>query len=1097
MVKTVILGGSKSVERTKDGKKDGLQEHFDQNGKLIRRESWKNGFEDGEFSYWNFAGKLTERKSYVYLPDSNKSYLNGRWENYVNGVLEKQSVYRLGKLHGALREYYNNGTLKEHTEYQYGLKCGREDRYHNNGQLSYSGTNKIITKDDVQVSVRDGEWKYYLANGMVSAVYNFKDGWKEGRSLEYYPEGKLRLDVEYKKDKRHGKVMNWGLDGHLESQFTVYEEIEISGKKKTGVLDGDRLQYHPNGKLKSKESYQMGIKTGVWETFSEAGVIYSRMEYKDDVKTGKEQWFDKEGRLTMEVNYSGCKQDSVLVSCKEGMQRTWKNGVLTSESVFVNNTEDGIRRSWFEDGRLMSVYGVKDGVFNGPFEEYWKNGKLKSKGQYIKLNGAGRKYSRLGWQYRYNDNGQLEYKSLVDTLDEARVTLMYNEGRIVSFDMERIFSMTAFPDSGLKSIIFNPYYGQPYIGAYFYRNGALRKFLYPDPDTYTVNMLYFDDAGNFISDATTAHENADTVRSSPAVIKKMLPLMNSGWRTNKLFSDTLLQGVYMLAYRNGKLMARISFTNDLPDGDWILYDPLSGDTAMYRFYKEGVQTGYYVDKFAGKTLLVRGWFPKDSVPGYEELYSNRGIPTRKRSYRTNKNFPTENYEYYENGKPRSYQNYETGEFSSWSLNGALFTQSKKNKDSLVQYFEYYPETTQLRYERYTVNGKLDSISKAWYKSGKPLYVVNYRKGLREGTSLAYNEQGDTTSFGEYVNDKAEGWFVEYKDGKKTFAYYVNGRRAAQPGNFECACIDTSYSSGTVKFAQSASSLLEYEELENYLAPWLNPVDSLNFESNFFTGFQSDAGRNSGFAGMNMMMFDEVAVDIPANKQMRISLNPCRTKGYISRMELSISYTDDPQEVRATAEPKMVALSLLSGPAVSLVPQFPFPTMMVNTKFLTYDFNSKIKLEESAVHDRCMTSVMINDIMEIKQMKGDYHLFETDNLFFAGTLISEGAVKRQELDDFFGFSVKEGAVLLSFKMNDRDVQIAGTVNTVLLNSRFAAGCLELPLLLNVNNEQNIQDVNNNPLPVNIVGTALSKAGFRRVKLMTDAKTNKVLIYWFAE
>ncbi len=1097
LVMTVTIGNTKSVTRTKDGKKDGLQETFDGKGKLMRRESWKNGYEDGEFLYNDYAGRIGERKSYLYVPDSGRSFLEGKLEHYVNDQLDRRATYRLGKLHGTQEEFYNDGTLKERTEFWNGLKSGEESRYFNNRQLSFTGKNKVIFAKDNYISVKEGEWKFYLQNGRMSARYTYKNGKKEGLCFEYFPDGGVRMEAVYKSDKIHGKAIYRSENGGVQSEFTVYEDTVIDGKRKVQVLDGDRLQYHPNGKLKSKESYLMGVKTGVWETYQESGLLYSRVEYKDDCKTGKEQWFDKEGQLTTEVSYIVCKKDSVLTGCKHGIQRTWKNGVLTSEATFVNDVEEGNRKYWSEKGVLISSYVVSDGVYAGPFEEYWKNGRLKSKGQYVKLKGNGRKYSRQGWMYKYNEEGRLESKALFDTLDEARITILYNEQGIASFEMDRCFSMTSFPDSGLKSFVFNPYYGQPYVAAYFYRNGAIRKFLYPDAEKYVVNALYFDDKGRNVSDGTTMHENADSLKSSAAMKKKVLALIQPDWRSNRLFSDSVLNGVYKLFYRNGLPMASLSFVDDLPDGDWILYDPLSGDTAMYKYYIKGVQSGYYLDKFGGKNVLSRGWFPKDTVPGYEELYSTRGIPTRKRSYRTNKNFPIENYEYYENGVLRSYQNYESGEYSSWSLTGELFTQSKKDKDSLVRYFEYYPDTKQLRYERFTVKGKQEGVSKAWFKSGKPQYIVNYRKGVREGSSLVFNEQGDTTSFGEYVNDKAEGWFVEYKDGKKTFAYYVDGRRAAQPGQFECACIDTSYSSGTVKFAQSVSSMVDYDVFENYLAPWLKPVDSLNFESNFFTGFQSDGRSNSGFAGMNLMMFDEVAVDVPANRQMRLVLNPCRTKGYISRMEYSMSYTSDPQEVRVTAEPKHVTLSLLSGPAVSLVPQYPFPTMLVKTKSLSYDFSNKIKLEEPTIPERCMTSVLVNDIMEIRKMKGVYHLFGNENLFFAGNLISESIVKQQELQDFFGFSVKEGTVLLSFKWGEREVKTAAEVETVLLNSRFAAGCISFPMQLVDGNEMSVLDVKDNALPVRVVEAALTKAGFRRVKSVKDHQQANVLIYWFAE
>ena len=1096
-VTTIRSGNSISIERTKNGKKDGVQESY-YNGKIIiRRESWKNGFEDGEFLYWDYSGKIRERKTYLYVPDSGRSFLNGRSENYYNGGLQIQSQYRLGKLDGLQTEYYDRGKLKSRKEYKDGLLNGIEEYYFNNGQLGYKGTNKIIVKNGAKVSVKEGEWKHFLQNGKLSAVHNYKDGLKEGRNLEYYPEGGLREDAEYKQNKKFGKSKYWGLNGMLEAECVFYEEIEIDGKKMTNVFDGNRLQYYPNGNLKSKEMYIMGEKNGVWENYSNEGKLTFRVEYKQGVKIGKEQSFDAEGNLTVEVGYGPCTKDSVLVSCKQGVQRTWRKGVLTSETIFVDDREQGVRKGWFEDGKPMAVYEVSDGYFSGPYEEYWKNGKLKEKGQYVKLNGAGRKQSHVGWRFHYNEEGLLVAKSLYDTLDEAKVVINYSGNNIVSFDFYRNFSITSFPDSGVKSMVFNSYYGMPYFGVYYYRNGAQRKVIYPDPENYVVNVLYFDDRGKFVGSASTAHENADSVQSSFQVVKQVLSSLDPNWRSNKIFSDSVLNGSYQFLYANGKPMARISFANDLPHGEWMLLDPLNGDTASYKFFDQGVQTGYYVDKFAGKTLLDRGWFPKDSLPGYEELYSIRGVPTRKRMYRNNNNFPEENYEYFEDGSLKSFQNYKTGEYKFYSLNGNLLTETRMMADSLSQNLEYYAETNQLHYERYYRNTKQDSVSKAWFKNGKPQYIVNYRKGVREGWSLSYNENGDTISYGEYINDKAEGWFTEYKDGKKQFSYYVNGKRAAQPGNFECACVDTSYSAGNIRFAQTVSSLAEYEEMQNYLAPWIQPFDSLNYESIFFTGFQADGGRDQSFAAMNLMMFDELAIDVPASKKMRIAFNPCRTKGYISRMNVSLSYSNDPSETYMTLEPKRIALSLLSGPAMSLVKEYPYPTMLVKTNSVTYDYDNKIKIEEPTTPEHCLTSVLVNGIMKINQMQGGYKLFEIDNYFFAGTMINEGTVKHQELDDFFGFFVNKGAVSLSFKWNDSEVKLNAEVRNLLMCSKYSAGCISLPLQLNNADVLEVLGVNEEPVPVSVIEAAFKKADFRRVKSVKDTKSNSVLIYWFAE
>lgn len=58
------------------------------------------------------------------------------------------------------------------------------------------------------------------------------------------------------------------------------------------------------------------------------------------------------------------------------------SGVLLEEANYTNDTLDGARILFFENGDTMQVEYYKMGQFEGSYEEYFNGGKLKTSGQY-------------------------------------------------------------------------------------------------------------------------------------------------------------------------------------------------------------------------------------------------------------------------------------------------------------------------------------------------------------------------------------------------------------------------------------------------------------------------------------------------------------------------------------------------------------------------------------------------------------------------------------------------------------------------------------------------------------------------------------------
>jgi antitoxin component YwqK of YwqJK toxin-antitoxin module len=101
----------------KNGRKNGLEELFHQDGKLASRIRYKDGVKDGPLeTYWP-SGQLYTRVSYIAGKES------GLYERfYSNGQLMIRQNYEDGVLHGVFEDFNQNGDLIQTAVYEKGVK---------------------------------------------------------------------------------------------------------------------------------------------------------------------------------------------------------------------------------------------------------------------------------------------------------------------------------------------------------------------------------------------------------------------------------------------------------------------------------------------------------------------------------------------------------------------------------------------------------------------------------------------------------------------------------------------------------------------------------------------------------------------------------------------------------------------------------------------------------------------------------------------------------------------------------------------------------------------------------------------------------------
>lgn len=122
----------------------------------------------------------------------------------------------------------------------------------------------------------------------------------ENKKIEYYENGKKKLEVPLKNGKKEGRFNKYYNNG----------SIKMQGKYVNDSLHGKITFFYPSGKVKKVENWEMGVKDGYEVNLykDEKGKIESKILFKDNKKKkgiyyykngviGLKNYYDEDGRI--------------------------------------------------------------------------------------------------------------------------------------------------------------------------------------------------------------------------------------------------------------------------------------------------------------------------------------------------------------------------------------------------------------------------------------------------------------------------------------------------------------------------------------------------------------------------------------------------------------------------------------------------------------------------------------------------------------------------------------------------------------------------------------------------------------------------------
>jgi antitoxin component YwqK of YwqJK toxin-antitoxin module len=569
-------------------------------------------------------------------------------------------------------------------------------------------------------------------------------------------------------------------------------------------------------------------------------------------------------------------------------------------------------------------------------------------------------------------------------------------------------------------------------------------------------------------------------------------------KDNKFYSDTIKNGAYLIPYQNGKVYAKMNFINDLPDGDFVFFHPDNGDTLFYAKFNNGLLNGPWLEKFGAKQVWQRGSYCHQKMCGTWTRNQTSGKPYEIRKYNKKTGQSTAITEFYPNGNLKSSNDYETGASESrdekGNINYRYIIIDEVNK--IMQSENYYNNTNILKSRTIYKNKIQDGLSETFYLSGKLQSKMPYINGKRNGTYYEYFENGDLKRMSHWENDKLEGMGIFVSDqGKIDTLYYRNNNLQIKPSGISCSCIDTTQSTSRNGFAPSLSGLLDYDVLQSYIPKYLFPVDSLNYRSIFYTGFQNSNGNNSGFSAMKLMLFKEFAFYLPSNQQIKLVFNPCITKGYVSRMEISANYgIGNRNYTNVDFYPKKIALEFMKGPVKSNDPNHLHFKAILETKNISFNPDKKIEITTKTPENTCFTPATIKDILKVNVLKGEAYVFEKYN----SAVFDQYKLKlsNAELDLFFGVVVAEAKINFDIYGPKGYETIEASSDFMMLGGEYACGVIKINCNKSENEVYSTLD-NKNKFIVTDIREALEKKGFSRINFTYSVADKQLWFTFYTE
>ena len=261
--------------------------------------------------------------------------------------------------------------------------------YYSNKELAYIKEGKLTENLDV---LANGKYTEYYKNGKIKIQGNYKEGRRNGEFKTFlknsksagsviYKDGKIIKSTLIKSMKDNASFspisyVNYDLDtsysiGKVDFPNKLLKTYYMYNKK--GVLNGDSIKYYEEGNIQSIVPYKNNLVEGLIIRYYENGNIKEEVNYKNDNMNGEAKSYDENGKLNGRTIFKdNIKLEEEVHKENEILKNTFKNGEVVKQDICSLNGNVKERRvlngnemeysSFYENGNVKQKILTKDKV---------------------------------------------------------------------------------------------------------------------------------------------------------------------------------------------------------------------------------------------------------------------------------------------------------------------------------------------------------------------------------------------------------------------------------------------------------------------------------------------------------------------------------------------------------------------------------------------------------------------------------------------------------------------------------------------------------------------------------------------------------------
>ncbi len=334
-----------------------------------------------------------------------------------------------GKKAGEWFEFFNNSQIKIKGTFFQGDSVKtfswfnsqgvllKERIFHKNGitqkKYDYHYDNYLKKIEQRINGLKEGLWTEWFIDGKKKIEVRYKGDKKEGRYKEWYDDGKKKIEIKYRNDRLYSEILFWDKSTKKQYKGKTFEQNQngtffqwhdsptLSVKSHLSFLDlkkhGKAVYWRENDLVHMSGNYNKNKKEGTWIFWNEKGNKISEKTFKKDTLNGLNTVFYPNAEKMVSESFQNGK--------KHGFHTSWyTNKNKKQEGEYVLGLKEGNWTYWHNNGKIKDQGEYQNNLKIGTWISGYDNGQKSNEGSYVQ----GKKEGK--W-IEWGLDGELLYKT--------------------------------------------------------------------------------------------------------------------------------------------------------------------------------------------------------------------------------------------------------------------------------------------------------------------------------------------------------------------------------------------------------------------------------------------------------------------------------------------------------------------------------------------------------------------------------------------------------------------------------------------------------------------------------------------------------------